>query len=241
MPKKTKNKKRVMSKTEKTAPTKYEDYSDVIDQELSKRKNKWTLTSVNLLSWEDVEQIIRFHIFKKWHLYDAQRPIQQWISVIIANQIKNLIRNHYGNYSRPCLKCEASEGSDGCRIYEKQCESCPLYAEWKKRKEPAYNIKLPLSIENHTNEVRALQVDNDNIINQVEKIHVKMKEVLKPFEYRVYEGLFILNEDEIKLAVRLGYVTNEKGRAPGYKQIKNIKKSIIAKIKKCIKDGTIDI
>jgi len=34
------------------------------------------------------------------------------------------------------------------------------------------------------------------------------------------------------VAKEMGYVTSEKNRKPGYKQIKNIKKSIIKKAKK---------
>ena len=39
----------------------------------------------------------------------------------------------------------------------------------------------------------------------------------------------------------MGYKTNEKNRAPGYKQIKNVKKSIIKKFKKMLEDGEIEI
>ena len=39
----------------------------------------------------------------------------------------------------------------------------------------------------------------------------------------------------------MGYKTNEKNRVPGYKQIKNVKKSIIEKVKKIIHNGEIEI
>jgi len=39
----------------------------------------------------------------------------------------------------------------------------------------------------------------------------------------------------------MGYKTSEKNRSPGYKQIKNIKKSIILKVKKLIKAEDSDI
>mgnify|MGYP000601283827 CR=1 FL=1 len=38
----------------------------------------------------------------------------------------------------------------------------------------------------------------------------------------------------------LGYKSNEKGRKAGYKQIKNIKKSIIEKVKKVLDKGEIE-
>jgi hypothetical protein len=43
------------------------------------------------------------------------------------------------------------------------------------------------------------------------------------------------------VAKSLGYISNEKGRSPGYKQIKNIRKIIIAKAKKCMANGELDI
>ena len=39
----------------------------------------------------------------------------------------------------------------------------------------------------------------------------------------------------------MGYKTNEKNRSPGYKQLKNIKKTIIEKVKKVLSENDIDI
>jgi hypothetical protein len=39
----------------------------------------------------------------------------------------------------------------------------------------------------------------------------------------------------------MGYKTTEKNRQPGYKQIKNIKKSILVKVKKELDKNGIDI
>jgi len=39
----------------------------------------------------------------------------------------------------------------------------------------------------------------------------------------------------------MGYKTSEKNRLPGYKQIKNIKKSILKKAKELISKGDVDI
>ena len=44
----------------------YEDMSDIINEEIRKRKNKWFLDSVPWISFEDVEQIIRVHIYQKF-------------------------------------------------------------------------------------------------------------------------------------------------------------------------------
>ena len=68
----------------------YEDKVDVIDGELKKRKHKWHLNAVAWFGFEDVEQIIRFHIFKKWDQWDQKRPLEPWVNKIISNQLKNI-------------------------------------------------------------------------------------------------------------------------------------------------------
>ena len=68
-----------------------------------------------------------------------------------------------------------------------------------------------------------------------------MEEILKPIEWKVYKYLYIENKSEEEAAKLMGYKTNEQGRSPGYKQIKNIKRIIVQKVKASIEDGTIDI
>jgi len=219
----------------------FEEYLDIIDVEIAKRRNKWNLSSLTWMDFDDVSQIIRIHIYKKWNQFDQNKPIQPWLNTIISNQIKNIIRNIYSNYARPCLKCEASIESTGCKIYKEQCSACPLFAYWKKRKEPANHIKIPVSIENHAQEVYSIKEDSTDIMAQISALHKKMKQILKPIEYQIYEGLFILNLDERGVAEKLGYISNEKGRNPGYKQIKNIRKIIIVKVKKCLEEDDLDV
>ena len=193
------------------------------------------------MDFDDVSQIIRIHVYKKWHLYDQSKPLAPWLNRIISNQIKNLIRNNYGNYARPCLKCAASEGNDLCTIYGKQDSSCPLYANWARSKQVAHNIKLPVPLENHSQEVYSQQDAKIDIDQNIKRVHKKMKEILKPIEWKVYELLYIKHKSEEEAAKSMGYRTTEKGRSPGYKQIKNIKRTIIKKVKINIENGSIDI
>lgn len=218
----------------------FEKALPIIDREIIKRKHKWSLTSLSWMDFDDVSQIVRLHIFKKWSQYNNNKPLVPWLNAIIGNQIKNLVRNNYSNYSRPCLRCAAAQDL-GCKIYGEQDSRCPLYAHWQKRKQSATHIKMPVSIENHPQEVHQIFDETSDVFRHISALHIKMKELLKPAEYQVYEGLFILNEEEAALAKRLGYISNELGRTPGYKQLKNIRKSIIIKVKKCLKDGDVDI
>lgn len=219
----------------------FEEKLDDINKEIYKRKNKWTLTAINWMDFEDVSQILRFHLFTKWHLYDPSKPLAPWVNTVISHQIRNLIRNNYSNYSRPCLRCAASEGDNLCSIYGTQCSKCPLYDHWYKNKKKAYDLKLPVSIENHTHEIMEIPQDEINVDRSLNIINKFLEHNLKKFEYEIFKLLYLENKSEDEVASIMHYKTSEKGRKPGYKQIKNIKKTIINKIKLAIKNGDLDI
>lgn len=221
--------------------TEFENHIQVIDAEINKRRSKWNLSVLAWMDFQDVSQILRIHIFKKWHLYDQSKPLGPWLNRIISNQIKNLIRNNYGNYCRPCLKCAAAEGEDLCVIYEKQDSSCPLYSNWVKTKKSAHDAKLPVPLENHAQEVFTRGYENIDIERTARNLHKKMQETLRPIEWKVYKLLYIEYLEEEDVAKKMGYKTTEKNRSPGYKQIKNIKKSIITKVREVIDRGDLDI
>ena len=220
----------------------YEDYADIINEEISKKRFKWNLTSLAWMDYEDVSQILRFHIFKKWHLYDQSKNIKPWIRTIIANQIKNLVRNNYTNFVKPCGRCEASREENDCEIYGTQCSACPLYKNWEKNKKAGFAAKMPIPLENYKQE--AYHIENAPSIN-IEKsakiLHKKMEKVLKPHEWKIYTFLYIDHLDELRAAKKMGYKTSEKNRSPGYKQIKNVKKKIIHKVKEILENDEIDL
>ena len=216
---------------------KFEDCIEQIDAEIKKRRSKWNLTALSWMDFDDVSQILRIHIFKKWHLYNPAKPLNPWINRIISNQIKNLIRNNYGNYCRPCLKCAAAESDSLCYIYGTQSSSCPLFAQWERTKKAAYLTKLPTPLETVEHETEKLELQEFNFDSVLLKLNAQLKAKLKPNEWIVYENLYLENKTEQEVAKILGYKTSEKNRSPGYKQIKNIKKSIIEKAKEIISEN----
>jgi hypothetical protein len=220
---------------------KFEKHLDLINSEISKRKNKWTLSALNWIDFEDVSQIIRFHLYKKWNLYDDSKPILPWINRIISNQIKNIIRNNYGNYARPCLKCAAAIGEGGCRIYGEQTSTCPLFKNWYNTKKNAYDIKMAVSIEDHSSEVNNKSQNQLDIQKAVKNLNIIMQKVLKPVEWQVYDLLYMQqkSEEQVCKILKLKFDKNSK---TGYnKQLRNIQKSIIKKARTLIANGEIDI
>jgi hypothetical protein len=216
------------------------DALPVINEEIAKRRTRWSLTIISWIDFDDVSQIIRIHLNKKWHLYNQSRPLVPWVNRVISSQIKNVVRNIYGNYSRPCLGCSANEGNDLCSIYVKQCEDCPLFAKWAKTKKHAHDSKLPVSLENHSQEVYDKPFQDVNLELIIPKLHAKMREKLKPIEWQVYRLRYIENKEDEQIAKTLGYKTTEKNRPNGYKRISNINKIIIAKARQILSDGEVE-
>lgn len=222
----------------KKKPSKtYEDKSDTIDEELKKRRGKWFLHSLAWIDFDDVCQIIRAHVYKKWNQWDQSRPLRPWLNRIISNQLKNILRNYYSNFVRPCLNCpfnqsvNVDDGSQALCGFTKsglQTNECPLYAKWEKTKKPAYDVKMPYSLD-----AAPLGELKDHAPFEIEhaekKLHAEMKKSLSSRQYRIYELLFIKNVEEGEVAQEMGYKTTEKGRKAGYKQIKNLKKQFKAK------------
>ena len=219
---------------------KFDDCVNIIDNEIRKRKSKWHLTSVQWLDYDDISQILRLHIYKKFDMWDQKRPIEPWLNTIISNQISNLLRNNYGNYSRPCLKCAANEGGDLCSLYATQCNACPLYLKWARTKKQAYDSKLPLPLDHHTQEVYNKPNVSVDIEQGIASLGERMKKILKPIEYKVFKFLYIDGGKEDKIAKLLGFKTTEKNRSPGYRQIKNIKDIIFNKVKEAVYAGEVD-
>lgn len=220
---------------------KFESCINLINTEILKRKNKWTLSTLNWIDFEDVSQIIRFHIYKKWDLYDEKKPMLPWVNRIISNQIKNLIRNNYGNYARPCLKCAAALGENECRIYGKQDQGCPMFNNWSRTKKNAYDLKMAVSIEDHSYEINNQLCVNSDIQKATQNLHIKMKQILKPVEWKVYELLYVDHKTEEQVCKILKFKYDKKAKSAYNKQLKNIQKSIIKKAKQCLANGEIDL
>jgi DNA-directed RNA polymerase specialized sigma24 family protein len=229
----------------------FEEKHQEIDVEIKKRRGKWFLDSLAWFDFEDVEQIIRAHIFKKWEQWDQSRPLAPWINRIITNQMKNILRNIYSNFVRPCLNCpfNQSRSSDSPGIKPgslcgftnsgEQDSECPLYAKWEKTKKAAYDIKMAVTIENHPSEIFSMQDSDIDIDSSIEKLSKELCKVLPEKQYKIYEMLYVKHMDEEEVAKVMGYKTTEKGRKAGYKQLKNLKKIFKEKAINILKKGEV--
>lgn len=227
----------------------FEDLYETIDQVIKKRKNKWKLNAITWFDFEDIEQIIKLHIYKKWHLWDQTRAIEPWVNRIATNQIRNIIRNNYTAYAKPCLSCSfnqnkeseySGEFSCGFTKSKIQCAECPLYAKWEKIKKPAYDVKITVSLENHKNYFATIQTEENHDYKDAEKkLHDLMKINLSDKHFFIYKMFFIDHLSDEEIASILRFKTNEKNRKAGYKQIKNLKKMLFLKAQDLLKNNDV--
>lgn len=223
---------------------KYEDKIEIINGEIRKRKNKWFLDSMPWISFEDVEQIIRVHIYQKWDQWDQERELKPWINKIITNQFKNILRNYYLNFAKPCSSCpfdSSAAGENFCSFTKSglQDSTCPLFAKWAKSKKSAHDVKIPLRLDAQEYESNAFKGDSFQVDAAVELVRRHLKKELSEKHFQIYTMLFIDNISEDEVAKTLGYKTNEQGRTAGYKQIKNMRKFFKEKVIKIIKNNDI--
>lgn len=214
-------------------------YSE-IERLIERKRSQWTLKAVPSMDFDDVKSIISLHIFKKIHLYDEEKDFAPWASTIVENQFINILRNIYSNVVKPCNKCPANMGDEQCSIYGEQSTECALFKKWTESKMSAYNVKLPLPIENHSNEVSEQKCGTFDIDKSARILHSKMELKLKPTEWKVYEMIYIKNLSDEETAALMGFKTTEKNRTIGYKRIRQIKNSIIEKVRKHLKEEGVD-
>lgn len=227
----------------KRGEKKFEDYIDVIETAIRKQRSRWRLDCISWFDYEDVEQIIKIHIYKKWGMWKQELPLEPWINTIVTNQIKNQVRNHYGNYVRPCVNCEFNTGDDSCSFTSSKTQSgeCPDYRKWEKTKKAAFDLKITVSSDDHLYEMGYSPEKEMCFDSCVDKLNAHMQKALSEIHYRAYYMLFFEESSEEDVAKFMGYKTNEKKRKAGYRQVKNLKKMFMEKAAEIIREHDIII
>jgi DNA-directed RNA polymerase specialized sigma24 family protein len=193
------------------------------------------------MDFNDVEQKLRLHIFKKWEKWNPEMALLPWLNTVITNQIINLVRNNYSNYARPCLNCPHNAGGNNCKLYNVQSSKCADYAKWEKTKKHAYDVKLPVSVnderifgEGNEFDARASDSSGFDFESFVPKVHSEMLKSLTPVQQKVYTYLFVDGYPETEVITMLGYKNGS--TKTGYKFVKKIRAQIVIKAKKIVKE-----
>jgi RNA polymerase sigma factor (sigma-70 family) len=220
----------------------YEDKSSELEEILSKYRSKWQLDALAWLDYDDVCQIIRTHIWKKWHLWDQDRPFKPWAAMVISHQMMNLVRNNYSNFARPCLKCPFFMGADGCSFTKSKIQDseCEIFAKWQKKKEKAYNLTLALPIEDGSNLGECSIEDEIDFDKAQHALHKAVTSQLSGKHLEIYKLLFIKNMEDSEIAEIYGFKKDSsKRKTVRYKQLCNLKKRFYEMAKKALQEQDI--
>jgi galactitol-specific phosphotransferase system IIB component len=101
------------------------------------------------------------------------------------------------------------------------------------------DIKLAVTIENHTNEIGDKKDDTLDLEIATQKLSNEISKELTPRQFVAFKMLFVQNNTEEEVAKYLGFKTSERKRSAGYKQIKNLKKIFQEKARLIIKEKDI--
>jgi|TARA_R110002110_G_scaffold36653_6_gene122023 DNA-directed RNA polymerase specialized sigma24 family protein len=219
----------------------YEDQHNDIEEMLRRYRAKWQLTAIAWMDYDDVCQQIRLHIHKKWHLWKQDLPFKPWVSTLISNQIKNMVRNNYTSFAKPCLRCPHYMGGDLCNLTSsgKQDDLCAIFSHWQKKKQSAYNLKLPLSLE----EPAILNIEcvrNDvDYETSSQKLHKFILAKLSEKHAEIYTLLYIEHQEDYVVAERYGFKLDKSKKTPRYKQIKNLRKKFYEMAQKVMQEEDI--
>lgn len=197
------------------------------------------------MEFEDLEQIIATHIYKKWHLWDQAKPLENWVNSVITNQILNLVRNNYINYAKPCYNCPHNLScNEALQPQEKghcdltssglQDSECPEYSHWEKTKQKAFNVRLPVSYEKYGAEIAVQESSDYDYESAFVKIKTEMQNRLSEKHFNIFNMLFFENMNDEEVAAKIGFKTNEKGRKPGYARIATLKKKFRAMMREIV-------
>jgi DNA-directed RNA polymerase specialized sigma24 family protein len=220
----------------------FDELIDIVQEEIDKYHTRWNLHAISWMDWDDVRSILFEHIFLKFDKWNQARPFFPYIHTIIRNQMKNLWRDKYYTYQKPCVRCAVYDSfTDNCGIYGSPCRSCPLYKKWiDTKKNEACNVKLPVSIsdERILPQIEEIQEEYYDLQNGVNKFHERMKQALTPAQYKIYNYKFIMDLNDWEISEKMGYKktnhSDSNERAPGYRWLAMIVKEIKEKARQVV-------
>ncbi len=204
--------------------------------------SKWKLNAIPSESKEDIGQILLSHIAQKWHLYNPTRPLGNWLTRVIQNRMKNLMRDKYYKFSPPCLDCPSylgknDNGEGDCKLFGTCNSECKIYKVWEEEKKTQMDINLPITIEGHySQEVHNQPFQEINFDHQIDELKIKLEERLTHFEYLFFIKLYLENRTDLEAINDLKY----KNKAKAGRIIKELKGKIVDLVKTILREEDLD-
>lgn len=197
---------------------------------IEKRRHMWRATSVK--EWEDVSSELLERIYRQFHRYDPNQPLDRWVNTVITNAIKNMIRDLIVKTSKPCVSatpyganCSYNLGCGKCSWTKSglQDSSCKFFAAWERKKKAKFSISTPLSIENHINESHSMPdelLSEERFETAKEIIDNNIQRRLTKEEYRIYILLYVKHLTLEEAAKKMGFKKTDDNDMKAYLRVR---------------------
>lgn len=195
----------------------YEEKIPALQELIRSRKQKYGKLLPPSMDFEDVENILLLHFFKKWHLWDQARPFNNWANRVISHQIINIIRNNYVSFQKPDDSCSEEE-----------------FKRWEKAQNKS--IKAPTSLDHLEFFVGETADESVDYQFAVDKLKSEMRKSFDARMYRAFEMIYFENVSDDEVAKFLKSKTTEAGRKAGYRWLAIIKKRFKVRILEIIEE-----
>ena len=213
--------------SEPQAPARFRSFEECLpelERIVERKRSDWAFKASVMKDFDDVKSEILTHIWKKWHLYDQDRPLGGWAATILKNKWVNILRDIYGSTASPCLRCPANLGNGRCSAFgDIESLDCNLFKKWYGGKRHSHNVRLPVSIEDKMNEVAEYPESIVDLERAIGNMHIRMKQKLTASEWEIYYRLYVEHKEEEQTALELGFKTTEHGRQMGNKRVRHVK------------------
>jgi len=98
---------------------------------------------------EDIIQVaVEKALIKIETKYDDNQPLENFLSIVLRNELYNYRRDNFQRFDKPCLKCPLNayiKKDDKCTAYSCKSECLP-FSSWAARNESRKNIMMPIDI-----------------------------------------------------------------------------------------------
>lgn len=211
----------------------FEDHLSQINHLITIKLSKWKLCAgIPAIGLDDLRQILLIHIHKQWGKYNTKRPLGNWLNTVLKNQIFNLQRNFYHKYVSVCNSCPANIGGQ-CKIFGNiESNKCALFNDWVKNKKASYDVNLPVTLENHSQEVNSMPFNEINFEERIEDLKLKLYDILIPCDYVFFTELILQHRPEKDVLVELNFPN----KTLGLTALKLFKLHIFETVKKILQE-----
>ena len=73
----------------------FEDCLPEIEIIIENKRKDWTFKASVMCDFDDVKSVIMVHIWRKWYLYNQDKPLGGWVATIVKHQFHNILRDSY--------------------------------------------------------------------------------------------------------------------------------------------------